>query len=143
MNLVLFYEKPGCATNARQKKSLLAAGCTLIELDLLNNGMTMQALHSYLQTRPVREWFNPNAPKIKSGEIDPGAYDEDSALAALLNDPILIRRPLMSINGHRRCGFDQAEVEQLLGTTLSSGIDSSCSSKDQSCPTPVFPLKIK
>ena len=142
MNLVLFYEKPGCATNARQKKSLLVAGCTLIEMNLLDNGMSSDELWTYLQARPVQEWFNPNAPRVKSGEVDPSAFDEASALAALLNDPILIRRPLLSINGHRLSGFDQAEVERLLGTALNATVDSASSSADESCPEPVFRIKL-
>jgi nitrogenase-associated protein len=137
MNLILFYEKPGCTTNARQKKLLYAAGCMLIEQNLLELSMGPDELRSYLEARPVPDWFNPNAPAVKSGEIDPYTFTESDALAVLLENPILIRRPLMSVNGHRMCGFDQPKIEALLKVTLSSAAGESCSSVDgQDCREP-------
>lgn len=137
MNLVLFYEKPGCATNAKQKKLLNGAGCTLIVQNLMALNMTAEELLTYLQERPVAEWFNPNAPAIKNGEIDPGTHTEESALPLLLQNPILIHRPLISVNGHRMCGFDQPAIESLLGRPLGAAVDNSCSSPDgQDCREP-------
>ena len=130
MNLVLFYEKPGCATNARQKKLLTAAGCMLIEQNLLKLTMGPDELRTYLEARPVPEWFNPNAPAVKNGEIDPEAYSEKEALVLLLNNPILIHRPLISVNGHRMCGFNQPAIESLLGRPLGAVADNGCSSTD-------------
>jgi len=137
MNLVLFYEKPGCATNARQKKLLYAAGCMLIEQNLLELNMGPEELRSYMEARPVADWFNPNAPAVKSGEIDPKAFAESDALMLLLQNPILIRRPLISVNGHRMCGFDQAKIEGLLNVRLGAKVDNSCSSANgEFCPEP-------
>jgi len=137
MKLVLFYEKPGCTTNARQKKLLYAAGCMLIEQNLLELNMGPDELRSYLEARPVADWFNPNAPAVQSGEIDPAAYTESDALMLLLENPILIRRPLISVNGHRMCGFDQAKIEALLKVSLGAAAGESCSSADgQDCREP-------
>ncbi len=137
MNLVLFYEKPGCATNAKQKKVLLDAGCMLIEQNLLALRMTADELLTYLKARPVREWFNPNAPDVKNGHVDPESYTEEDALQILLHDPILIRRPLISVNGHRMCGFDQSKIERLLDIPLNNQVDNSCSSSSsEPCPEP-------
>jgi len=133
MKLVLFYEKPGCATNARQKKLLFNAGCTLIVQNLLQLNMGPEELLTYLQPRPVAEWFNPNAPAVKNGEIDPTHYDETMALTLLLENPILIHRPLISVNGHRMCGFDQGRIEALLEKPLGAVVDNNCSSPDEDC----------
>lgn len=137
MNLVLFYEKPGCATNSRQKKVLLDAGCMLIEQNLLALNMGPDELLTYLKARPVREWFNPNAPAIKRGEVDPASFSTDQALIALLEDPMLIRRPLISVNGHRMCGFDRHKIERLLNVSLATKADNNCSGAEgESCPEP-------
>jgi len=137
MNLVLFYEKPGCATNARQKKILFDAGCMLIVQNLLELSMSPEELLTYLEPRPVAEWFNPNAPAVKNGMIDPTAYSAEAALPLLLGEPILIRRPLISVNGHRMCGFDQGRIEGILNASLGSPVDNSCSSPDgEPCPEP-------
>lgn len=103
---ILFYEKPRCAGNARQRHLLEAAGHRVIARDLLSEAWTAERLHGFLAARPVAEWFNPASPRIKSGEIRPDCLDAASAMAALLADPLLIRRPLIEADGHRDCGFD-------------------------------------
>lgn len=130
MKLVLFYEKPGCSTNAKQKKWLLGAGCMVIEQNLLKLSMAPEELRSYLEPLPVFEWFNPNAPQVKSGDIAPGSYSDSEAIALLLENPLLIRRPLVSINGERFCGFDKARIEKMIGTA-DNVPNENCSSSDK------------
>lgn len=93
---ITFYEKPGCGGNARQKALLQAAGHTLDVRDLLSWPWTAEALLAFLKPLPVAQWFNPAAPRIKSGAVNPAALDADAALALLLAEPLLIRRPLMA-----------------------------------------------
>ena len=69
MPAVVFYEKPGCLTNARQKALLERHGCELTVCNLLSEPWSETRLYAFLENRPVAEWFNPAAPKIKSGEI--------------------------------------------------------------------------
>mgnify|MGYP000527744403 CR=1 FL=1 len=71
MSLIIFYEKHGCKTNAKQKQSFRDAGCKIIERDLLNHGMSKEELHEFFKNMPVTKWFNPSAPLIKSGKINP------------------------------------------------------------------------
>jgi nitrogenase-associated protein len=115
MTKVIFYEKPGCSNNARQKQLLSAAGHELDIRNLLTETWTADVLRSYFAGKPVAAWFNKAAPKIKSGEIQPDAIDADTALAMMLAEPILIRRPLMEAAGRRNAGFDPAEVEAWIG----------------------------
>jgi nitrogenase-associated protein len=115
MTRVIFYEKPGCSNNARQKQLLSAAGHDLDIRDLLTEAWTPELLRSYFEGKPVAAWFNKAAPKIKSGEIKPDAVDADTALAMMLAEPILIRRPLMEAAGRRNAGFDPVEVEAWIG----------------------------
>lgn len=138
MKLILFYEKPGCSTNVKQKKSLKDTGYMVITRNLLQMEMTEEELYSYLKDRSHQEWFNPNAPKIKSGEINPKDYSSEEALALLLSDPILIRRPLMNLNGHRMCGFDRKELENILGSPLKGMSSESCSILNK-CLSPIAP----
>lgn len=127
MKLVLFYEKPGCVTNSRQKKLLQESGCILIVKNLLEHGMTQDELLTYLESKPVAGWFNPNAPKVKNGEVDPSAFNEEDALALLFREPILIRRPLVSVEGCRMCGFDTKKIEKKLQTSLDKTPGEKCS----------------
>ncbi len=96
MTTLVFYEKPGCVTNARQRALLAAHGHRLTVCDLLRERWTAERLRPFFGDRPVADWFNPTAPRIKSGELDPATLDEPTALALMVADPILIRRPLMA-----------------------------------------------
>lgn len=114
LKLVVFYEKPFCAANAKQKQILRASGCTLIERNLLEHGLDGDTLRSFMGDTKVADWFNPAAPAIKNGEIFPEILDEESAIELLLSNPILIRRPLMVIGTEKLCGFDADKVSEVL-----------------------------
>jgi nitrogenase-associated protein len=116
MTLITFYEKPGCAGNARQRALLEAAGHTLARRDLLTEAWTRERLFGFLAPLPVAQWFNRAAPKIKRGELDPDGIAQEAALDALLAEPLLIRRPLMELpDGARLVGFDTEAVDRFVG----------------------------
>lgn len=116
MSTLIFFEKPGCGGNAKQRALLEAAGHTLNRRSLLTEPWTRETLLPFLQPLPVAAWFNRAAPRVKSGDVVPEALDAESALALLLAEPLLIRRPLMQReDGARLVGFDTAEVERFVG----------------------------
>ena len=106
MATITFYEKPGCANNTRQKKLLMAAAHHVIAKSILTEAWTEQSLRPFFGSLPVKDWFNYSAPNIKYGEIDPNAQSEDQALALMLTNPLLIRRPLMHIDDVFIAGFN-------------------------------------
>ena len=92
---VIFYEKPGCINNTRQKAILMALGHRVVARNLLMEPWSAERLRTFFGRLPVAEWFNASAPRIKSGEVLPQSLDEPQALAAMIADALLIRRPLM------------------------------------------------
>ncbi|MCB1544343.1 MAG: arsenate reductase family protein [Methylobacteriaceae bacterium] len=138
MSNVIFYEKPGCATNARQKAALAAAGHSVDARSLLSAPWTGNELLSYFVGLPVAFWFNKASPRIKSGAFDPAAQTQASAIAAMLADPLLIRRPLIAADGVRRAGFDNDLVARLVGDSDVSSVQG-CAHGDaahSACPAP-------
>jgi nitrogenase-associated protein len=117
MATVIFYEKPGCANNTRQKRLLTEAGHTVIAKNLLTEIWQAEQLRLFFAGLAVRDWFNYSAPAIKYGEVDPDAQNEQQALALMLENPLLIRRPLMQVGEQRKAGFDQEYVNVWLGLT--------------------------
>jgi nitrogenase-associated protein len=115
MTRVIFYEKPGCGGNARQKARLAASGHALEVRNLLAEPWTKESLRPFFGAKPVSAWFNASAPRIKSGEVDPAVLTEDMALALMIADPLLIRRPLLQAGARRECGFDEAAVDAWIG----------------------------
>jgi nitrogenase-associated protein len=137
MALVTFYEKPGCGTNRKQKAMLAAAGHALDERNLLAEPWTKERLLGFFGDMPVPGWFNPAAPRVKSGEIDPAGLGPDQALALMLAEPLLIRRPLIEAEGRRCAGFDKEPVLSLLGQSAISEAAQGCSRPaGPPCPTP-------
>ena len=86
----------------------------------------------------MADWFNPTAPRVKSGEVLPAALDEAAALALMVADPLLIRRPLIAIPTGLGAGFEPGPVLDALGVTLAPGEDlQSCSRPGPiGCPPP-------
>jgi nitrogenase-associated protein len=118
MERVVFFEKPGCVTNARQKAMLAAAGHALEVRNLLAEPWTAERLRGFFGDMPVSQWFNRAAPRIKSGHVDPIRTDAATALALMLADPLLIRRPLMQCGAWRCAGFDAIAVDEAIGLAL-------------------------
>ncbi len=129
MATVTFYEKPGCVNNTRQKKLLAAAGHQVIAKNLLTENWQAEHLRDFFGAMAVRDWFNYSAPAIKQGEIDPETQTEQEALALMLENPLLIRRPLMQVGDSLMAGFDQQAVDNCIGLS-----ESGAASDLESCP---------
>lgn len=112
---VIFYEKPGCAGNARQKALLIASGHEVEARNLLTEPWSSSSLRPYFGEKPVPEWFNTASPRVKSGEVDPQAVTPQQALVMMILDPLLIRRPLMRVDGCCEAGFDPDAVSAWIG----------------------------
>lgn len=136
MATIVFYEKPGCGNNTKQKNLLREAGHTVIDKNLLTEVWTAESLLPFLRNYAVAEWFNRAAPRIKSGEVVPENFDEKQALALLLEEHLLIRRPLMQVGHDYWIGFDKESVEQWLeGLSIDEDLET-CRRGHAPCPTP-------
>lgn len=119
---ILFYEKPGCINNTKQKKMLMEAGHDVVALSLPEETWTEDRLRAFFGDKPVNEWFNMAAPGIKSGEIIPTDFDEVSALKAMTIEPLLIKRPLIDCEWGKVSGFDNEMVDKLINYKDTSGL---------------------
>jgi len=115
MTRVVFWEKPGCAGNAKQQALLRASGHELEIRDLLAEPWSADRLRRFFGDRPVAEWFNRQAPCIKSGALRPETLTDSEALAAMIAEPLLIRRPLLEALGRREVGFDPPTIAAWIG----------------------------
>ncbi len=138
---VIFYEKPGCTNNARQKQLLEKAGHRLEVRNLLDEAWTAAGLRSYFGGRAVAEWFNKAAPRVKNGEIDPTSLTEAEALTLMLAESILIRRPLIEALGARVAGFDQAGIDAWIGLAEGSAENRDLETCRRSSPAKAAPAE--
>jgi len=114
METILFYEKPGCQNNIRQKKILELAGHAVESVSLLEHPWTKEELDHYLGEKKIADCFNPAAQAIKSGLVNPLEFTKDEALEAMIKEPLLIKRPLMKIGNHCIQGFDAEVLQNLI-----------------------------
>jgi hypothetical protein len=62
------------------------------------------SLRPFFGSKPVREWFNPSASRVVSGEINLERITPQSALVEMILDPAAINGPLMRIGSHCEAG---------------------------------------
>lgn len=140
MTTVIFFEKPGCGNNTKQKLWLAASGHKVLARDLLKEKWRKEELRPFFGDLPVAQWFNQSAPRIKSGEIDPATLDAATALSMMIAEPLLIRRPLMKVGDICRVGFDEDTVRSWIGLNDAkpSGDLEACPKVHmaQPCPSP-------
>jgi hypothetical protein len=133
---VIFYEKPGCGTNALQKRMLDRAGHKVIARNLLTEAWTAERLLGFFETASVTAWSNPAAPGVKSGQVDPASITASEALALMISEPIYIRRPLIEALGARCAGFEGGVVASLLGDREPGRDAQGCRRPEAATPCP-------
>lgn len=115
MAKIIFYEKPGCINNTKQKELLRLAGHWVDEKDLVSHPWTEPELLNFFDRLDVKDWFNPNAPDVYNGVVNPYDFTRSGALKALLENHLLIKRPLLIIDEDYIVGFDKDYLESRIG----------------------------
>ena len=113
---IIFFEKPGCVNGDKQKSILRAAGHSLSCIDILSYPWSPEKLLVFVDGKEPDEMMNHTAPAIKKGEIVPDQLTFDEALTMMIADPILIRRPLIVVDGLNIQGFTDPRLKPYLGT---------------------------
>lgn len=135
MATVIFYEKPGCISNAKQKRILAKAGAKLEIKNLLTEKWNTETLRSFFCNKRKEEWVNNSAPAIKSGNLVVEKIDENELLQKMVREPLLIRRPLIEHSSFKTCGFNQDELSKHLDLQFEESVASNA--KDlEACSSP-------
>jgi nitrogenase-associated protein len=114
----IFFEKSGCGGNVRQKELLKKHNITFEVKDLLNTKWSYEDLVGYFEGLEIVDMFNSFAPQVRDKEIDITKLSKDEAINLMIKNPILIKRPLMQINGVKICGFDIDKINELLNINI-------------------------
>jgi len=126
-----FYEKTGCSGNAKQKELLKSHNISFSVKSLLDTKWTSESLNQFFEGLELIDIFNPFAPQIRDKEIEISKLSFDEAINLMIQNPILIKRPLLDINGVKICGFDIEKINKLLNTNIDTNKKlNTCSSSD-------------
>lgn len=116
MAFIQFYEKPGCINGEKQKSILIEAGNTLECVNILEHPWSREELAPFfIENDPVLI-MNYTAPAIKKGEIVPENLLYAEAVALMIENPILIKRPLIRVDGMSIQGFMDERLTPYLGS---------------------------
>lgn len=126
-----FYEKTGCSGNAKQKELLKSHNISFSVKSLLDTSWSKESLGEFFKYLDTKDIFNPFAPQIRDKEIDISKLSKDEAIELMIKNPILIKRPLLDINGVKVCGFDIEKINELLNVNIDTNKKlNTCSSSD-------------
>ena len=67
-----------------------------------------------LQGRPASEMFNSRSPSVKSMGLEPAELSNDRLIDLMLQEPRLVRRPVVRIGDKVHFGADRKVLEKLL-----------------------------
>lgn len=130
-NQMVFYEKPGCSGNAKQKKLLSSENIKYEVRSILDTNWNKESLESFFEGLDTKDIINQFAPKVKSGEINISKITKDEIIELMIKEPILIKRPLIEIGENKIVGFDMEKINSILKTDLNSKENlSTCQSSD-------------
>ena len=116
MAFIQFYEKPGCVNGEKQKNILREAGNTLECVNILEHSWSREELALFLSVKDPTLIMNYTAPAIKKGEIIPANLSYDEAVALMIENPLLIKRPLIRVDGMSVQGFTDERLTPYLGS---------------------------
>jgi len=115
---VIFYEKTGCSGTKRQKELLQQHGISLEVRSLLDTPWNAPTLKAFFEGLTPSEMLNPFAPQLKDGSFSLAGYTKESLIEKMVQEPLLIRRPLLQIGDVKLCGFDIAKLNSLLNIKM-------------------------
>jgi len=130
---IVFYEKPGCAGNARQKKLLKQCGYELDVKDMLSTPWTKDELQNFFNGLEKSEIVNTSAPDIKNNVLNIDNVTKEQLIDMMLEKPLLIKRPLMKFNNKYLCGFDTIKLSKVLNEDIKKLQDISTCTSEDSC----------
>lgn len=112
---IIFFEKPGCINGEKQKAILRAAGHHLNCIDILSYPWSWKSLLDFVAGKKPEAMMNSTAPAVKNGEITPERLSFKVAVEMMVADPILIKRPLVEVDGMKIQGFSDPRLAPYLG----------------------------
>lgn len=91
---------------------LLGRGVELVERDFFEERFTKDELRSLIGERQPSEVFSWNSPSFKKLGIAREKLDEEQLLGLMVEEPRLVRRPLIQVGGQIIVGADKKAIEQ-------------------------------
>ena len=90
-------------------------GVELYERDIFADRLSEDELRDLIGDRPVSDLFSWNSPSFRKMGVPRDELDEDRMVALMLEEPRLIRRPLVRIGDTLIVGAGASALDEALG----------------------------
>jgi len=97
--------------------SLTQKGVELYERDFFLDRFSEEELRSLIGDRPVSEYFSWKSPSFKKLGLDREDLDDDRLIRLMVEEPRLIRRPLIRVGDQLIVGTDKESMEGAFPTS--------------------------
>jgi len=94
---------------------LNATGIEYEPRDYARKPLTEEDIRAIGGSHPLREVINPRSPSFRKLGIERDSIEDDQALALMLDNQNLVRRPTLAAGDVRIFGFDAEAYEDLAG----------------------------
>jgi len=112
---VRFYQKSNCGHCRKAKVVLEELGLNLDVRDLIREPLNRNELTDLIGSTDVREFLNPASSLFKQRRMRCSPPTKSEAIRLMMEDPNLIRRPII-IKGKRKVfGFEESVLKDLAG----------------------------
>ncbi|MDA0768707.1 MAG: hypothetical protein O2821_00610 [Chloroflexi bacterium] len=95
------------------KASLSQGGVELDERDFFQDQFTEQELRELLGDTPASAIFSYRSPSVKKMELKPDELSEDDLIRLMLEEPRLVRRPLIKVGNRVVVGTDKKAMAEV------------------------------
>lgn len=106
MKRFTLYTKAGCTSCIKARQFLLSQGVAFTERDIFKHPLDELELRAVIAKQPVEELFSFRSPSVKALGLDEKALAPDEMIKHMLEEPRLIRRPLLVAGGTVVVGFN-------------------------------------
>lgn len=110
---VRFYQKSTCGFCRKAKVVLENMGLNLDVRDLIRDPLNRNELTDLIGSTDVREFLNPASILFRQRRMNTSPPTKSEAIRLMMEDPNLIRRPII-IKGKRKVfGFEETQLKDL------------------------------
>ena len=94
------------------RASLSQSGVEVEERDFFQDRFSEGELRSLIGDRSLSDYFSWNSPSFKKLGIDRNELDDDQLLRLMVQEPRLIRRPMIQVGSELIVGTDRRAMER-------------------------------
>ena len=97
------------------KAELSQKGFELDERDFFQDGFTEDELRALIGDRSVSGYFSYNSPSFRKMGLDRDELSDGQLLKMMIQEPRLVRRPLIQAEGELQVGTDKKAMAEVFG----------------------------